>query len=240
MNAWSNVAVNPSPFSPLATVGLTVLPSMANAGSPASARPFMVSLTTVWVAACMFGRVNTYLKSTVSPTVNEAESSVSPAFESMNEPLFRRSRDTFLSIVVVLDLTVRVPRVTPFRVLVPWTGVPTIMGTPSESTIRYRPFGRSDTVMVVPVPATDFTAWILLADAEAASCLAASRSWPCTVPAGSPSLPTWARSPAASKPCRSVMPALVLAAVIHLSDASSILFTVRDFTSVSPFAVMSP
>ena len=54
--------------------------------------------------------------------------------------------------------------------------------------------------MVSPSPGTEFTAVILLADAEAASCLAASRSWPCTAPVGSPSLPTWARSPAASKP----------------------------------------
>ena len=159
----------------------------------------------------------------------------------MNVPLLLRSLDTVLSIVVVLDFTVSLPRVTPFRVLVPWIGVPTIMGTPSESTIRYRPFGRSDTVMVSPVPGTVFTAAILLADADAASCLAASRSCPCTVPVGSPSLPTWARSPAASKPCRLVMPALVLAAAIHLSDASSILFTVNDFTSVPVVpAVMSP
>ena len=37
------------------------------------------------------------------------------------------------------------------------------------------------------------------------------------------------------------MPALPLAAAIHLSDASSILFTVKDFTSVPDApAVMSP
>ena len=181
----------------------------------------------------------------MSPTFHEALDAALPAFESMSVALSLRSWDTFLSIATVFDLIVNAPNVTPFRVFEPWMGVPTIIGLPAESTIRYRPFGRSATVIVAPEPVTVFVTVGALpsvpaVEAVAASCLAASRSCPCTVPVGSPSLPTWARSPAASKPCRSAMPALALAAAIHLSDASSILFTVRDFTSVSPFAVMSP
>jgi len=148
-----------------------------------------------------------------------------------------------LSIATVFDLTVNAPNVTPFRVFDPWMGVPTIIGLPAESTIRYRPFGRSATVIVVPVPVSVFVTGNVSPSvpAVAASCFAASRSLPCTLPVGSPSLPTWARSPAASKPCRSVMPAFAFAAAIHLSDASSILFTVNDFTSVPVVpAVISP
>lgn len=79
-----------------------------------------------------------------------------------------------------------------------------------------RPF-QSATVIVVPVPAMVFAAGIALpsvpaVEAVAASCFAASRNRPCTVPVGSPSLPRWARSPTASKPYRSVMPAFVFAA----------------------------
>ena len=163
----------------------------------------MTSTTCTSPVFCLFGMVNVYEKSTVSPTFQEADVSVLPAFESMKSDLWPRSRATFLSMLTVLDLMVRLPRVMLFRVLVPCTGVPTIIGLPLESTTRYRPLSRPATVSVLPLPPTVLAAFTPNLATVSASCLAASRSMVCFASVGlwrflSPV--AWARSPAASKP----------------------------------------
>ena len=74
---------------------------------------------------------------------------------------------------------VSVPRVTPFRVLAPWTGVPTIIGLPLESTTRYRPFASGVVVCVAPWPVT-VAAGLTEAGTLPARALAALRRVFCT------------------------------------------------------------